>query len=133
MVPGCASVTELLSGLLTSIPGVYVFCVIELLQDPVVPPFLLQDDRTSPVLRMEVSHDINIIHMALGDIQRPALQFRFCPVCDPYVHIREGLLYGPVHDPPDGSCERCPFEAFDRRFPSFSNGFFLWSICAFAI
>lgn len=117
MVPVRASVKELLSGLFDSIPGVYVFCVIELLQDPVIPPFLLQDDRTDPVLRMEVSHDISIIHMALGDIQRPALQFRLCPVCDPYVHIRERLLYRPVHDPPNGSHERCPFEAFDRRVP----------------
>ena len=41
MVPVCTSVKELLSGLFTSVPGVYAFCVIELLQDPVVPPLLL--------------------------------------------------------------------------------------------
>lgn len=117
MVPVRTSVKELLSGLFASIPGVYVFCIIELLQDSVVPPFLLQDDRTGPVLRMEVSHDINIIHMALGDVQCPSLQLCFCPVCDSYIHIRERLLHGPVHDPPDGSHERCSFEAFDRRFP----------------
>lgn len=79
MVPVRASVKELLSGLFASIPGVYVFCVIELLQDPVIPPFLLQDDRTDPVLRMKVSHDISIIHMALGDIQRPALPVSSLP------------------------------------------------------
>lgn len=117
MVPVRTSVKELLSGLFTSIPGVYVFCVIELLQDPVIPPFFLQDDRTGPVFRMEVSHDISIIHMALGDIQCPSLQLCFCPVCDSYIHIQERLLHGPVHDPPDGSHERCPFEAVDRRFP----------------
>ena len=89
MVPVRASVKELLSGLFAAIPDVYVFCVIEFFQDPAVPPFLLQDDRTSSMLRMEVSHNISVIYMALGDIQCPTLQLCFCPVCSPYVHIRE--------------------------------------------
>ena len=72
MVPVGASIEELLSGLLASIPAVYVFCIIELLQDPVVPAFLLEDNRAAPVFRMEPSHHISIVHMAFCDIARTA-------------------------------------------------------------
>ena len=71
MVSVGASIEKLLSGLLASIPAVYVFCIIELFQDPVVPAFLLEDNRAAPVFRMEPSHHISIIHMAFCDIQCP--------------------------------------------------------------
>ena len=87
MVPVGSSIEELLAGLLASIPAVYVFCIIELLQDPVVPASLLKDNRAAPVFRMEPSHHISIIHMAFCDIQRPPPQFRDCPILSAFQTI----------------------------------------------
>ena len=117
MVPAGTSIEKLLTGLFAAVPAVYVLCVIELLQDPVIPALLLEDDRMCPVLWMEISHRVSVIHMAFYDIQCPALQLCLCPVRNPYVRIRESFSDGLVHHPPDGCHERRSLEAFYCRFP----------------
>ena len=117
MVPVGAAIGELLSGLLASIPAVYVFCIIEPLQDPVVSAFLLEDNWTAPVFWMEPSHHISIIHMAFCDIQCPSPQLRVCTIRDSYIRIRKHFLYSLVHHPADRRHEGCSLEAFHGRLP----------------
>ena len=118
MVPVRSTIKQLLSGMFLSIPQVDVFGIIELLQHPVIPAFLLIDHWTYPVGRMKIPHCIGIVYMALGNIKNSPLLLCCSTICELDLKLRVQFFYLMVKHPSNAGHESCTFERWKLQLPS---------------
>lgn len=99
MVPADPSVKEVLPRLPFPIPAIDIDCIIELLQDPVIPALLFNENMRCPVLRVELPNAVGIVDMGLLQLEFPAYPLCLYTIGDMYVPVH--LFHLMEHLPPD--------------------------------